>query len=261
MRRDSMLWCLALAWVFLVAVHDARADDEEVTARVVVDVAGTGSVDGILSHLQTAFGERFEARVVGVADAIDQGFGPWGVTTPAALETCPAEPISDAEIASAMDGIETAMMMLEYADADAGIDPLEGRLCAASGPLDPGILARIPFLRGVILYYAEDLLGARAAFRRAVELQPEMEWDANFPPIPSRSSWTPPWMPSARSGWSWPCPPATGRPDCWSTEPRWTGPPPSWSWWEPATSCRRAPPTGRWPRSCSTPGRLSGSSS
>lgn len=186
MRRESKLWCLACAGFLLAGALDARADGDEVPARVVVDVAGTGSVDGILSHLQTAFGERFDARVVGVADAIDQGFGPWGVTAPASLESCGADPAHPDEIAAAMDEIETAMMMLEYADAGAGLDRLEGRLCAASGPLDPAVLARIPFLRGVILYYAEDLLGARAAFRRAVELQPEMEWDANFPPDPQQ---------------------------------------------------------------------------
>ncbi len=186
MVPTSKLWSLVCALALSTSAAGVRAAEVEVPARVVVDVAGTGSVDGILDHLRTAFGERFDARVVGVADALDQGFGPWGVTAPASLEGCPAEPASGEQITAAMDEIETAMMMLEYADAGAGLDALEVRLCAASGPLEPAVLARIPFLRGVILYYDEDLVGARAAFRRAVELQPDMEWDANFPPDPQQ---------------------------------------------------------------------------
>jgi len=170
----------------LLACAPIRAQEEIRAARVVVDATGTGTADEILTQLRDAFGDTFDAQVMGIEQAMDYGFGPWAITSPATLQQCSAEPLSVVELDEAIGEIESLMLALEYGDATARLAHLESRLCAASDPLPDVTAARVPFLLGICRYYAGDEDSARAAFLRAVERLPELQWDPDFPPAPQQ---------------------------------------------------------------------------
>jgi len=176
---------LAVTALTFAMVGLARAE-ETVPARLVVDASGSGDPAAFLEQLRDAFGDAFEARVVGVESALDYGFGPWAVSSPATLQQCSAEPLSGAELDAAIAEIESLMLALEYGDATARLAMLESRLCAATDPLSPDTASRVPFLLGICRFYAGDEESARAAFLRAVERRPELEWDPDFPPAPQQ---------------------------------------------------------------------------
>ena len=158
----------------------------EVPARLVVDASGAADPAAILAQLRGAFGERFDARFVSVEQAVDYGFGPWDVTPPATLQQCSAAPLSAAELAAELEAVEAQMLALEYGDAQARLTALESRLCAATDPLDAALAARVPFLLGICRFYAGDHNSARATFLRAVERNPDLYWDEDFPPGPQQ---------------------------------------------------------------------------
>ena len=176
---------LALTALFFAVVGPARAD-ESMPARMVVDASGSGDRDAFLEQLRDAFGESFEARVVDVETALDHGFGPWAVSSPATLQQCSAEPLSGADLDGAIAEIESLMLALEYGDATARLAMMESRLCAATDALVADTASRVPFLLGICRFYAGDEDSARAAFLRAVERRPELEWDPDFPPAPQQ---------------------------------------------------------------------------
>jgi len=176
--------CLLLA--LLLIGGQVRADDGVRAARIVVDASGAGDADDILTQLRDAFGDSFDARVIGVEQALDHGFGPWAITSPATLQQCSAEPLSVVELDETIGEIESLMLALEYGDATARLAHLESRLCAATDPLPAFTAARVPFLLGICRFYAGDEDSARAAFLRAVERLPELQWDPDFPPAPQQ---------------------------------------------------------------------------
>ncbi len=155
-------------------------------ARLVVDLPGDSDPDATIEHLKGAFGDRYDAHVADVTGALDRGFGPWAVLPPAEIGPCDADPVGLEEIQATVNSAEGLMQALEYDQALEQLEALEGQLCGISEPVPAETLARVPFLRGVIHYYAEHPAAARDAFAAAVLRQPEMEWDATYPPDPQQ---------------------------------------------------------------------------
>jgi hypothetical protein len=176
--------CVALLLLFLSSPAPARAVDGTAT-RLVVELSGEPGA-GVLAHLREAFSTSFEAQVLGVDAFLQQGLGPWLVTEPAGYETCGGQPLPADELATILAGIEESMEVLDFGSAQVRLEELEGRLCAATDPLPAEALARIPYLMGILRYYDGDQEAARAAFRLALERQPEMEWDGDFAPEPQQ---------------------------------------------------------------------------
>jgi len=147
---------------------------------------GEQDPDAALTHLRQAFGSEYDAAILGVPEALDRGFGPWVVDGPATLATCDRPALATDELLAELHEIEGLMQSLEYGDARSRLTALDGRLCAATEPLPPHALGRIPFLVGIALFYqqGDEPEFIRAWFRKAVERQPEIQWDANFPPDP-----------------------------------------------------------------------------
>jgi len=154
--------------------------------RLVVDASGAGDPAAQLTQLRDAFGDPYEARHAQVEQALDYGFGPWGITPPATLQQCSAQPMSAPELSQKIAEVEALMLALEYGDATARLATLESRLCAASDRLEATQVARVPFLLGICRFYTGDEMSAQAAFLRAVERYPELSWDADFPPAPQQ---------------------------------------------------------------------------
>lgn len=155
-------------------------------ARLVVDVPGGSDADAVLEHLRGAFGDRFDARVADVAGSLDRGFGPWGVLAPAGMAPCAADALGLEQIQASLVEAEGLMQALEYDQALKTLEALDAKLCGVTEPMPAEVYARVPFLRGVIHYYAEKPAAAREAFRDAVLRQPELEWDATYPPDPQQ---------------------------------------------------------------------------
>jgi hypothetical protein len=180
MRPPPLLWIPVLAVVATCGL--ARAQDDLPRLAVVLD--DEVSADETLTHLRAAFGEGYTARITGVTDALDWGFGPWGVTAPATLRPCDAAPLSGDELAARMAEVEPLMQALEYGEARSRLRDLQARLCAATEPLPVETVGRIPFLLGITHVYGPppDPDAAREAFRTAIHRHPDLQWDANFPP-------------------------------------------------------------------------------
>ena len=187
-NRVAWTW---LALVLLTALtladdRNARAKDQS-PSRVVIELTSEGDdAEPILAILHQAFGESFQAEVVELDALLDTGIGPWMVAPPAQLHPCSIEPLPLATIESSLADIEGLVQSLEFESALRQIDTLEDALCASDGPLPTLVLARIPYLRGIGLFYLDDKEGARSAFKLASERDPDHEWDTTFPPDPQQ---------------------------------------------------------------------------
>jgi len=177
---------LAVAASLAAQASEGRATEAEVAPRLVIDIAGTSDATVVMERLRAAFGEGYEAEVVPLEQALDRGFGPWSVPMPATFAVCDAAPVSYEALDAALGEAEAHMQMLEYAEARQALDALETSLCAATEPVSPDLLARVPYLQGIVHYYEGDRDAAQASFRRAVERQPELSWDPDFPPDPQQ---------------------------------------------------------------------------
>ncbi len=168
----------------IAAVSCASAAYADSLPRLAVVLDEEADPAETLQHLQAAFGDGYLAQISTVDAALDWGFGPWGVTAPASLERCDAQPLSGEELTRQMAEIEPLMQALEYGEARSRLRELQQRLCASTDPLPVETVGRIPFLLGITHVYGPppDPTAAREAFRTAVHRHPDMEWDANFPP-------------------------------------------------------------------------------
>ena len=186
---NQIMWTWAavglLTALVLVDDRDARAKDQS-PSRVVIELTPGGDAEPVLAMLHRAFGESFQAEVVELEELLDTGIGPWMVAPPAQLHPCSIEPLPLATIESSLADIEGLVQSLEFESALEQIDSLEDALCASDGPLLNQVLARIPYLRGIGLFYLDDKEGARSAFKLASERDPDHEWDTTFPPDPQQ---------------------------------------------------------------------------
>ncbi len=190
MRHTWWLACIATLGtrvaLAITLVSAGVAAAEAPAPRLVVDASAQGDPTAQLTQLRDAFGDPFEAQRALVDEALDYGFGPWGITAPATLQQCSAQPLSAGDLAEGLEEVEGLMLGLEYGDASARLSNLESRLCAASDPLEAAQVARVPFLLGICRFYAGDEASAKAAFLRAVERFPDLAWDDDFPPAPQQ---------------------------------------------------------------------------
>ncbi len=173
-------------WLACIALLGAGTAWAGPKARLVVDLPGDSDPDAVLEHLRGAFGDRFDARVADVPGALERGFGPWVVLAPAQMAPCEADAVGLEQVQASLGEAEGLMQGLEYDQALALLEDLDETLCGVSEPMPAAVYARVPFLQGVIHYYAEHPAAAREAFRDAVLRQPEMEWDATYPPDPQQ---------------------------------------------------------------------------
>ncbi len=154
-------------------------------ARLVVVLDESVSSEDLDARLRGAFGAQYEARILGVDEALDFGRGPWSMFPAIPRRECQAEPLSSEEIASTLDEVDSLLLQLEYGDALLQLAELGDRLCAAADPFPPGSLGRMDLLLGVARFFSDDPQGAREAFLRAVEHQPDLGWNPDLPPDPA----------------------------------------------------------------------------
>ncbi len=154
--------------------------------RMVVDLSASGDAAEVLAPLRAAFGPSYDADVVDVPGALARTGGAWSFLAPAVAEPWDVEPIAAVEVAAAMEAIEAQMQAVDHGAAQGRLEELQRRLAACPDPVPAGTLARIPFLLGIIHFYAGDAEAARGAFQQAAERDPEMDWDTNFAPEPQQ---------------------------------------------------------------------------
>ena len=121
---------LAPITIVLAAVACAPCSRAGELPRLAVVLDEEADPDETQQHLRTAFGDNYQAQISAVDAALDWGFGPWGVTAPASLERCEAQPLSDEELAQQMAEIEPLMQALEYGEARSRLRDLQRRLRA-----------------------------------------------------------------------------------------------------------------------------------
>lgn len=98
--------------------------------------------------------------------------------------TCPG---GTATAASMEAGLEVALQHVLYVrveEAAAALEQLESMLPCVSEPIAGQTAARIFFLQGVALAYVDRDDQAREAFRQALVVYPQLDWEARFPPGP-----------------------------------------------------------------------------
>lgn len=179
---------LLLSWtmpLLLLGIGPA-AGAEEQPLRVVVDLGTAGDLDESLQELLSTLGSEALDEPHTLDEVLDTGFGPWGILPPSRLVACTEAPVGLPEVQAELEEIEGLIQLLEYGKAQNRLARLESRLCAVTSPLPPRLLSRVPYLHGVVSYYADNPDGARESFRRAAERDPELEWDINYPPDPQQ---------------------------------------------------------------------------
>jgi hypothetical protein len=170
---------LAMLWSLVVAPGASAA------TRLLVN--GTDAdAETALAAVRRGLGADYQADVSTPADLLDQGFGSWLVTWPAQLDACPGEPAGLDELSQTLERAEGLMMDLDYGEAQVLLEDLDARLCAATDPLPAAMASRVPFLLGMVLAFRGDDDRARQQFLAAVERQPDLAWDTNFPPDPQQ---------------------------------------------------------------------------
>ncbi len=182
-RLSITILVCALPW--LLGVRAAHASDEA-PLRVIIDFKGAEELGEPVRTLLSTMGSEAVDQVRTLDDVLDTGFGPWGILPPSRLVACTEASVGLADVQSELEEIEGLIQLLEYGKAQNRLARLESRLCAVTEPLPPRLLSRIPYLHGVVSYYADNPDGARESFRRAAEREPELEWDVNYPPDPQQ---------------------------------------------------------------------------
>lgn len=170
--------------VWFAAAGDALAIEGP---RIVVDLAtDSAALDEETAALLGAVDPDATYEVATLEGVLDTGFGAWGPTPPSRFVDCTAEPQALATIEAELAEIESLLEVLEYGVVQNRLTQLESSLCACSEPLPRRLLSRIPYLHGVVSFYADNREGARESFRRASERDPDLEWDTMFPPDPQQ---------------------------------------------------------------------------
>lgn len=176
LRRSTTLLVVTLvAW----AVAPAAA-----SIRAAINLDASLDEGGLESMLHASFGERFGIVEVDVDTLLGAGIGAWDVVPTADTCTGSSRPLTELE--DALADAEAAVQMLDYAAATAKLAAVEALLCTSTEPVPVETLARIPFLQGVVAFYAQGPEAARLPFRRAAEILPGMEWDTAYPPDPQQ---------------------------------------------------------------------------
>jgi len=117
-------------------------------------------------HVGTAFGAVAELEVHGAGGTL----------------TCEGAGVTAEALATELDAALDDVFYVRIEEAEDRLERLDAQLPCLSAVLPREQLARIPFLQGVALAYGGDHVAAREAYRRALVVSPDLEWDARFPP-------------------------------------------------------------------------------
>lgn len=172
-----------IAMLLLASPFSAHASS---SGRVVVDLVQAGDAESAMTLLRNSFGEGFEAEVLTLDQLVEVGPWPWVNSPTARLAPCTAEPTTASDIEAALTKAEEMITGLDYETALTELDQLADNLCGCTDPLSPTVTHRIPYLRGIALYFNGDQDGARQSFRQAAEMTDGLEWDTSFPPEPQQ---------------------------------------------------------------------------
>jgi len=98
------------------------------------------------------------------------------------VEVCARVPASPESFAEALKRAESAMAFLEYDAALKDLDEAASLLGCLSAPADAAKASRMYFLRGLVFFFSDEAMAARAAWVQAHGFAPGLAWDDNFPP-------------------------------------------------------------------------------
>ncbi len=133
------------------------------------NLQGTGrTVSPSVRPMDTALSDVPEVDVSG---AVESATCPGGTATTSWME---------AELEAALQHV----LYVRVEEATAVLEQLESKLPCVSEPITGPTVARIFFLQGVALAYVGRDDQAREAFRQALVVHPQLDWEARFPPGP-----------------------------------------------------------------------------
>ena len=181
--RTALPTCGMVILVTLAGQGPAHATGR---SRAVIDLTETGDNGTVMARLRESFGTGFHAEPVPLDEFIDSGTGPWHIPPPGRLQPCSATPRSMEDLRAGLRDAEARIDGLEYDKALTLLDELRGALCACSDPMEPDVVHRIPYLRGIAEFYENDRDAARGSFRHAAFMVDKLEWDTAFSPEPQQ---------------------------------------------------------------------------
>lgn len=86
------------------------------------------------------------------------------------------------EVQAAVDAAEKALTFLELAAAAGQLERASNALVCLSEPAAGNLVARVPYLEGMVAFYEGRREAAAQAFLRAHVQRPGLDWDANYAP-------------------------------------------------------------------------------
>jgi len=143
--------------------------EERALAAYNLQAETVGAVPRI-RHVDSLVASLPDVEIVGTAEA----------------QTCPGAPMSATTFVEEIDEAMQQVLYVQVEEATRSLDRLEALLPCLSGVLPRSEIGRISYLKGIVLAYAERPDEAREAFRRALVVSPELDWDPAFPPEPEQ---------------------------------------------------------------------------
>jgi hypothetical protein len=159
-------WAVILlgpAWAGGLVLHDGPAED---AVRAVGARSGEPLAD---------------LRPVSLGDWIGGGSAPVIVGSPQPT-ACSGGPLTEDVLRETIAEVETLVEEQGYGLAVTTLDGVLASLPCLSEPVDPLIVGRLWYLRGVIACVSGDPEGGTSAFLHAIAFQPSLKWDARIPP-------------------------------------------------------------------------------
>jgi hypothetical protein len=97
-----------------------------------------------------------------------------------AVGTCGSEARDLEAVITATEAAEGAIAYFEWARAEERLRAAEEMLLCQEGPVAANVAARVPYLRGVLVFGQGDAEAAEQAFADALAIRPTMTWDTAF---------------------------------------------------------------------------------
>ena len=119
-------------------------------------------------HVSAALSDVPEVEVVGADEVL----------------ACPGTPVTAASYTKELDAALDHILYVRIDEAGQALERLKALLPCIHEPLSGRDLAQISFLEGIGLAYAGEDAAAREAFRQALLVRPDLDWEARFPPGP-----------------------------------------------------------------------------
>jgi len=97
------------------------------------------------------------------------------------MEKCSGDAVPLQEVADNVAGAESKLLYMELDAANDALVQAQAKLVCVDSVLDPSVVARIGFLRGVIATVGDKGNDAWKSFSFAARFDPAMEWDDQYP--------------------------------------------------------------------------------